>query len=444
MNNLASTALYTLAFIFVALGVTYLVEFHTVPSTTNESKNKTFTSSSYNKSGALDKVPTTNGTVMSKNKTLASSPHNESAVLDPVSPTKETIFSKSNNTFTLSPYNEITSMPPWMTAYVNLHPHYKPNEPYIKWVCRRQGTGCGGLGDRLNGIVMSLYIAIMTNRTLILEWNDLETFLEPAFIQWNASLSSLPIPKERISTVDNRNDSFLVEPCQEKHDAIGIEFHDNLLTYESDMNTSKCMTEYWNRFGGRQDDRPLFHVGFWTLFRFTRKVPERADFLREAAGMQKNSPYIAVHIRTGKGATWDDPVRHGSLDDLHQFYDCAVKIQKGMKQRFPSEELLDTYIASDNNDVKKQIHSWSENIKFVSELEVFHIDRTDAKDLDNADQAMLDVWAELKVLIDATCLVMSRSKFSDVGSLLSPQQPRCAVMFDECSDEAVARALDAI
>jgi hypothetical protein len=347
--------------------------------------------------------------------------------------------------------------PPWMTAYEEFQNgrivknsdgtlEYT-DEPYLMWTCRVMGS-CGGLGDRLNGIVMSLYVAMLTNRTLIVKgWqtpSNMTAFLEPASIRWDLKEPSLP--SKMISTVDQRGHPYLAEPCRQHDPQIGIEFQNNLMNKEADL-AEPCLSEYWNRYGGRQDKyHSLFQIGFQALFRFTPFVDKSANHLLQRAGMNDaaNDPYVAIHFRTGQGGTWDDPVRHGTSEDLHRFYDCAVKIQTGMKQRYQMTTLPNIYIAADNNTAKEKIMSWNVDgtVKAVTDLEVFHIDRTRIKELNDFDQAYTDVWGELKVLIDATCLVMSRSGFSNLASEISPQQPRCAIMFNECGDANVTEALN--
>jgi len=58
--------------------------------------------------------------------------------------------------------------------------------------------------------------------------------------------------------------------------------------------------------------------------------------------------------------------------------------------------------------------------------------------------AELDAWAELSTLIDAVCLVTSRSGFSNVPMWVSTHQPRCSVRFDHCSAEDVTIALQVL
>jgi hypothetical protein len=64
--------------------------------------------------------------------------------------------------------------------------------------------------------------------------------------------------------------------------------------------------------------------------------------------------------------------------------------------------------------------------------------------LQNVSAAYDNVWGELKVLIDATCLVMSHSKFSTLAWELSDQQPRCAVYFDDCDEDRVQQAVSVL
>lgn len=383
-------------------------------------------------------------------------------------PRNEQVLSKNNETFVI--YNKESkklyeSMPRWMTAYVDLHQsriirsddgslHYEPDKPYLQWQCAHKGS-CGGLGDRLRGIVMSLYISIAMNRTFIVRdytITNLTDYLEPSLIHWNLSTESLPYGHD-VSSIDNYKHPYLLRPCKQQHhdSLLGITFENNLMTPREEMETNECFTEYWNRFGGRQkNDYSLFYIGFWTLFRFSKLVEDRADHLRQSAGMAKDAPYVGVHIRTGKGANWEDPIRHGSNEDIRKFGDCAAKLQTGMKERYASSSssktttLPEIYVAADNSDAKQQLSSMNKHAKFVPDMQVLHIDRSREEEIDNVDQAYLDVWAELKILIDSTCLVMSKSGFSYVAQELSHEQPRCAVMFDDCSDEAVAKALSGL
>lgn len=64
----------------------------------------------------------------------------------------------------------------------------------LVYSCDR-GRLCGGLGDRLKGIVSALYMAILTNRLLLVHWDDGSTrigdFLWPQALDWTPSAELL-------------------------------------------------------------------------------------------------------------------------------------------------------------------------------------------------------------------------------------------------------------
>jgi hypothetical protein len=159
---------------------------------------------------------------------------------------------------------------------------------YIQWICHRRESGqqqqqqqhCGGLGDRLYGIVMTLYLALLTNRTLLVQgqdWNvveatagaggnsnnnnnscgllaPLEHFLRPAHIQWNAAAFMDDNEHDdataandgdddgddesvdtiyHVNTLDNRRHVYLQDPCRSIPTRYKrIEIQNNLMTYD--------------------------------------------------------------------------------------------------------------------------------------------------------------------------------------------------------------------
>ena len=178
------------------------------------------------------------------------------------------------------------------------------------------------------------------------------------------------------------------------------------------------------------------------------------------AGKTTIQPYIAVHIRTGIGSTWNDPMRHGSNEDLAKFYQCAKRLQKGIQDR--QRQVLSQckqgknkdepppmpiYVAADNVMAKKIMKEMDsaepkQTVRAIEDMQIYHIDRS-VKRGDVIDNE-LTVWAELNILLEATCIVGSRSGFSDLARWLQPfQNKRCAIQFYQCHDDAeVERALN--
>jgi hypothetical protein len=105
------------------------------------------------------------------------------------------------------------------------------------------------------------------------------------------------------------------------------------------------------------------------------------------------------------------------------------------------------YLAADTASAKKQFLDWDSDVRTM-ENEVYHFDRTSSSVLKDAQQAALDVFRDLKLLMDSTCIVMSRSdgrvsKFSRLADWL-PTQPRCSAFWNDCGPEKVAEQLSRI
>ncbi|KAL7563612.1 hypothetical protein ACA910_013353 [Epithemia clementina (nom. ined.)] len=391
-------------------------------------------------------------------------------------------------------------------GYNNNHVHDDPpRQTFLRRHCRTNSVSCGGLGDRIKGFVMAFYMAMLTNRTILFDgWkqgNDVPVsmFLEPALLPLSlneyynknndnnsgnrtrriettttttTNLLWEQLEIKGIQIQDNRQHPMLLDPCRVLKNVTEpvIDLQNNILTYEHVLRQSGCFRKYCRSFegGGCCDkyNRSLFHLGFSTAFRFSDRLAQDANDLRQTAGLyspqqdqeqqsqqqQPSPPYIAIHIRTGRGDTFEDSLRHDGESNLKLFYNCAQKLQIKMQRRCQLTSRPLVYVAADNVDAKRQLQRWDTasnsvgtTFKTVNGLEILHIARSNGTKFQNYDLAYRQVWAELKVLIDANCLVMSRSGFSVMASELSPQHPRrCAVMFNDCGDAQVDAAIQAL
>ncbi|CAB9524087.1 expressed unknown protein [Seminavis robusta] len=194
------------------------------------------------------------------------------------------------------------------------------------------------------------------------------------------------------------------------------------------------------------------------------------------AGKTTLQPYIAVHIRTGNGGnSWNDPARHNTGQDFEQFYHCAKRLQDGIYQRQRQQCLdnnnnndkntsgnttttydydyqrplppLPIYVAADNVIAKQALvaldqQQSSQTIRVLEQMPIYHIDRS--RKGGHGDENT--VWGEFNVLLESTCLVESRSGFSDLAAWLQPAHgKRCAILYSKCNDPVkVAEALDAL
>jgi hypothetical protein len=194
---------------------------------------------------------------------------------------------------------------------------------------------------------------------------------------------------------------------------------------------------------------PLYYWGFHTLFRFSNRVIQRANRMRQSVLL--NMPYVAMHIRTGI-IPGDVLVRHNDKQEWKQFITCGHIVQHALAIKCGGEvddenhtahpRRYDLYLAADHDNVKKYAISIDDSIKTIHHLNIFHHDKQDhirkrqssppqqQNDGDDNNDGEWAVFSELYILHQATCLITSRSKYSDLAARL--QETHCSIPFDEC------------
>jgi len=227
---------------------------------------------------------------------------------------------------------------------------------------------------------------------------------------------------------------------------------------------------------------PTNNNNTWTTS-LSQKAKNNGTFLI-ATGPPKrrrqHPPYVAVHVRTGRGTKLGDTAASWKSGNetvaWPEFCRCVRRLQRGIRdlcdtrrrQRQNGNDVSDkeqsrppppVYLAADTPVAKRYFveadrrepnADFRNTIRTVVDMEVVHVDRTYSYQVGDMSQAQLNVWADIKMLADATCLVMSgtddasrTSKFSRLGKWLSPRQRtrRCSVLYDDCGPAAVRKAL---
>lgn len=232
-----------------------------------------------------------------------------------------------------------------------------------------------------------------------------------------------------------------------------------------------------------QDEHYLFRTAFQILFQYSNNVLHKAREIQQMANLLlsnanatrvsttlKNSPmllpYIAVHIRTG-AAFAGDPDRH-TADDYTAFYHCAKRLQQEVLERQEQrlcrddvQGIMPIYVASDDVRAKESLLAMDQeqsatnahlSIRSLPNLTLYHMDYYQNTADANRNDGERTVWAELQVLMEATCIVSSTSGFSHLATWLQrldktkrSSSHRCAIHFEDCDNERlVAQAVDAL
>jgi hypothetical protein len=323
------------------------------------------------------------------------------------------------------------------------------NTPYLQYICKR-GSGCGGLGDRINGMVQTFLTAVCTHRVFFIDAPDLLPYLQPTpLFNWDAGsgkglMATIPESYQRYNLLDDRNHTFLVEPNTMPTDVTAIDVRANLWM-DRVFFESACWKDFADQYRGDEspnaerdedlDRDRVYRTAYTALFQWTPAVTQAVAALREHARL--HSPYIAMHVRTGgllsknQNPLHPDPPRHTDPDEWRQFLVCARKLQRALQCN--NNDAVDLYLAADHRSVKDHLIATDSSIKTALDLNILHLD---AK---RTDGDILSVFAELRLLQESVCLVQSHSKFSQVATDTSTYQ--CAVSVDDCSDVVVQRAV---
>lgn len=224
---------------------------------------------------------------------------------------------------------------------------------------------CGGLGDRLSGIISSYIVSKETNRQFYIHApTTFDSSIAPAEgMHWNASLPHECQERKPISVIDRDHEKFLVAAHGE----------------------APCVMVKINQ--DRHTDQ------------------ERKQALAELfAPLHRPAKYAALHLRTGGNCAYPnlDPGRD------------TVEHGMEMLKRLVSEKLK-IYIVSDCLEAKirlaEQCRTWKADCVYRRGASR-HIDRQKTSGSDLAD-----VWGDFRVLAGAAALEHSPSGFSAIAAL---------------------------
>jgi hypothetical protein len=296
---------------------------------------------------------------------------------------------------------------------------------------------CGGIGDRMAGLSTVFYMALVLKRK---------------FSIW----MPMPVQINSVFTPNKYNWLTFQEPrCDHRVNALypsRARLRLPEVTISSDMfanNATVCISA--NQIGiaeivlanpsvfGAQPKSvnyaPYFGEAFRFLFVPTTNLKQSIEKLRNSAHLppfacfacpSTSPPWFAIHFRTGLGTTWVDPVRD-HLSAIADVVDCFKKSKSAMSWATAHNTVL---IASDNFFAKETLAHAIENAT-VAQIPIVHTDRSSAK-IDGHFEA----WAEFALLMHATCLVTSRSGFSQFAAFASvrivDKVQRCLIEHSQC------------
>lgn len=324
----------------------------------------------------------------------------------------------------------------WQKDYIKLHDDILNNRRpprYLVYFCGGKRHGCGGYGNRLGAMTSLLYLAVITNRAFIINWNTsvpLSDYLLPKNINWNVPLSKLAHLKKnyhywgkgdpQMVTGDYHRSAFdfnafrsWVEGTDpESYLSSPVEIVTSLWYFAPSFRQHKFAERLADKFGTKQRGHRYSLVGCAFDFLFERRsaFENALSLARDSLKFKPGVPKIGIHVRMGDASSFNGESLDQRTTNFKKFFSCAKKFEKSiMRTSYPnvSREDIKWFLATDNLDVKQfALRKYPDKVLTLS-VEIEHIDKNEA-----TNNGMQGVLLDHFLLSECDFLVMSDSSFS--------------------------------
>ena len=321
-----------------------------------------------------------------------------------------------------------------LLPYVSLHENIlrspqSKHEKLLVYSCNALHA-CGGNGDRFNGIVSAFLLAVLTDRSFIIDADfpyPLQLLWAPNRIDWRAAGNPGVLYGHR-EYIDKKKE-FVLDLQKLVTDQSPI------LSISLNHRHIGPILDYFCRIAGKSGElaQRLKSVRFLAgaihqfLFKespYLKRI--REDVLRRAFDAAPNhSPssitdlprYIAIHFRSGNGSpnSWNDPARHSVETDMKIFLACAEKVDRKLKLPTQTKWFLSADVdPSSFTPILESNAYWKSKVIYYSDpSSLVHTDRSfDAVSLVSG---AVYAHASQVILSQAVAGVVSRSYFGEVA-----------------------------
>lgn len=302
------------------------------------------------------------------------------------------------------------------------------------WYC--PDRTCGGLGYRFRGIIFNLFVAMFTNRVLILDWQGVSAevqYLQPNRIDWRWQHLPLIGRKEALGNFVKNRKTFpgkfmsLVRDPDVRHLKAHYNAHIKFAAALMSKDPSIASSFHNNLFKALISHKSIidaFAMNY--LFKFTDELLEYSNTIRQNIG---HLSYAALHLRTGQ---FDDLEISDSskrfVSGVKQWksaLDCAVRQATTMIG--PNAVVL---VVSDSYKAKTWAsRTYGSRVKILNTT-IIHVDKS--SDLRQSDEAMLGIWQDLITMAESSVLVMKISTFPELAMALCALTPNRIIDYTDC------------
>ena len=268
----------------------------------------------------------------------------------------------------------------WLERYKKQHAYAvrsNNNQRFLVYFCPRDHSGCCGYGNRLRAVVSLFYLAILTNRTFLIDRRTPEpisNYLHPHEIQWNHTVKGLEMRGHYWGTAgaELREATGWEVRGSKKGSSFASWFAEtNFLKYFD--RTIEVVTTIWyfaekgirsNGYLMKQaralgitplvSNIPDFAlIGCAFDFLFTKSRVLESYLTRWRKLFSSKTPVIGIHIRTGDHHFDERKPINNRVLNFTELFQCAVKVEIDVFRK--NDRLLNQsqwFLATDNDRVK--------------------------------------------------------------------------------------------
>jgi hypothetical protein len=352
------------------------------------------------------------------------------------------------------PEERLADIPQGLRDYVAWHDEQvrspRNDTVYLVYRCTAQVRECGGLGNRLEGIISMLGLALYMRMVFAVQWDfpfPLRNSMLPALIDWEtAAAQALALPKRESVYFDMYNKRYNNPYNWRLKPHLGskrVFFATDNLDRMAALWPFVCRGLKLPASEQRTVHGPISRT--WLLQVLFRPSPALEAMVLERAAelpFSLDAPYVGVHIRAGydstdANVTFRDPVRV-RLSSLPTFATCSLNVARVMQARgsVANASEVPVLVASDMVHAKRSfLRAAKQPAVSISATGAFHTDRSRNVEHEAGIYGDRQAWLELILIAGADCKVLTHSSFSFLTAVLSrrPGIGQCALSWNRCT-----------
>lgn len=322
----------------------------------------------------------------------------------------------------------------WQIKYCNFHKSALKSPKtsnFLSYFCYGAGRGCGGLGNRIQGLVSLFYLAMLTNRTFLIHWDGpgkLEEYLEPNQIAWTFPLSSLGQFRKTywgVSGPQSGYDTNRIESTTQfvnwtsyvdfdayfgRFDAIGTIFF-----FAEFLWKNPFLRERARQLGIPSSPYKMLGCAFHFLFKQTRVMKTALEEARRS--LSRHPPLLGIHIRTSDHHFGSKNEFSYRSHNTSSFFICALQQSAFIlaNTHHSNFTTLQWFLAADNQEVKDMARKNYSNEIISLRFRPMHTEFSSGSA--GAKTVVRDVLTDVFLLAESSyLLVTSESTLSNLAA----------------------------